>query len=61
MTLFDALRILAEVHTSADMQTGFDVEMGAMPEHYQCSKSDYVEAWRVIREQLNLVTEPLTK
>ena len=59
MTLDRALYILAQVHTRDDVQTGFNVQMGAMPDYFApCSHSEYVEAWKAVREHVHLQTEP---
>ena len=57
MTLFQALRILAECHTREDPERGFVVEMGVTSPRWH-AQADYVEAWRVVREQLSLQTKP---
>lgn len=59
MTLFDALRILAETHTRDDRQVGFVVEAG-LPSPYvrRHSQEDYLAAWKVVREQLHMQVDP---
>lgn len=58
MTLFDALRILANCHTRDDDWVGFCVESTVAPwsvsEH---SQGDYIKAWGVVREQMHMQTE----
>ncbi len=60
MTLFSALRIIAETHTRDDDAVGFVIEVGASPMSYASPHPPerYNEAWRVVREQLNMQTEP---
>lgn len=57
MTLFNALLILANTHTREDSLTGFIVEITS-PYTSRYSREEYIEAWKVVREQLNLQTEP---
>jgi len=57
MTLQDALRLLAEVHTHDDDQTGFVVDMGAVP-HSGYHSAHYVEAWAEVRKAAKLTVEP---
>lgn len=56
-TLFEALRYLAEMHTGDDDVTGFVVHH--VPRLLEGDQSDYVRAWRIVREQLRLQTEPV--
>lgn len=56
ISLEEALRLLAEVHTQDDAQTGFRVNMGAIPASFQ--QRYYVEAWGVVRVHLGMQTEP---
>jgi hypothetical protein len=55
MTLQRAMAILAEVHTRPDDEVGFTVTIGAIPDRWSlplgCAAEDYIEAWRVLREQ----------
>src|SRR5262245_4845293 len=55
LTLFDALRLLADAHTRGNDVTGFVVETAASP---VVDSKDYVRAWRTVREQLRLQTMP---
>jgi hypothetical protein len=58
-TLFDALRILAETHTREDHLMGFVVEVGAGPGPYsRWSQGAYIKAWKIVREQCHMPTEP---
>lgn len=59
VTLFDALRVLADSHTRDDHQMGFIIE-AALPSPYvmRHSMDDYNRAWAVVREQLHMQTEP---
>lgn len=60
MTLFDALRILAAVHTRDDDQAGFTINTAALHTDFMpCSKAEYLEAWSVVREQLHQPFGPL--
>lgn len=57
MSLNQALRILAAVHTRDDHLCGF-VTMGASPQNMSvCSDSEYREAWRVVREHVRMQSE----
>jgi hypothetical protein len=60
MTLDKALHILAEIHTRQDVRSGFCILVGASPETNApwIKPSDYVAAWKAVREQLNLPTKP---
>lgn len=55
-TLFDALHTLARAHTRDDARVGFLVERCAP--HLFCSDAEYIEAWRIVREQLHFQVEP---
>lgn len=58
MNLDQALHIIARIHTADDDSTGFHVRMGATPMFpLDCRESDYVEAWKTIREHLHLRVE----
>lgn len=60
MTLFEAIRILADTHTRDDDVTGFVIMVGASP-HSMVNPHPierYNEAWRVLREQTHMQTEP---
>lgn len=54
MTLDDALRILAGIHTRDDDVTGFCVLIGAVPSPFDFGADKYSEAWQVVREHLRL-------
>ncbi len=58
ITLDQALDVLIRVHTRDDPKTGFAVETGAAPHHVGMPQSDYVQAWRVVREYNHFRTEP---
>ncbi len=60
MTLFEALRVLAETHTRDDDFTGFAIMIGASPSHPEGPHpvERYNEAWNVVREQLHMQTFP---
>jgi hypothetical protein len=51
LTLPEALRIVADVHTEADREVGFVVQMGARPRPWDYRSERYVEAWGVIRHE----------
>lgn len=57
-TLFDALHILAGVHTRDDDRVGFVVEMSG-PHAYlrPFTKDQYIKAWEIVRAQLHLKTK----
>lgn len=60
MTLFEALRVLATTHTRDDDQLGF-VLVAGLP-HWpfsEFSHEDYTEAWRIVRHELHMPTEPI--
>lgn len=53
-TLFDAMKVLARVHTLEDERTGFAVEM-APTLSMRCAgvtEPEYVDAWAVVRREL---------
>lgn len=52
MPLYQALRLLAEVHTRPDDLTGFVVLMGARPEYWH-SGGVYIRAWEAVHEFLS--------
>ncbi len=60
MTLFNALLILARTHTRDDERTGYVIEVGVGPNSYSnpASPEEYIEAWGVVREQLQMPTKP---
>lgn len=60
MTLFEALRVLAETHTRDDDVTGFVVMVGVSPASPMSPHpvEAYNEAWNVVREQLHMATFP---
>jgi len=58
MTLYNALRILAETHTRDHDRMGFVIEVGApSPYTMKFSMNEYMEAWRVLRVQLGMQAE----
>jgi hypothetical protein len=61
MTLSRAINILASVHTRDDDQMGYVILAGASwhPHETPFSMEEYNEAWRVLREQSNMQTEPV--
>ena len=59
MSLGRALYILASAHTDDDEQVGFRVHATAASEWF--SVSDYIQAWKVVREHIGLPTEPSAK
>lgn len=63
MTLFDALRVLAETHTRDDDRIGFTIVVGASPASpmSQYPVEIYDQAWDVVREQLHMQTFPKTE
>jgi hypothetical protein len=60
MTLFQAIRILAETHTRDDGVTGFVVMAGVGPHDYGNPHpvDRYMEAWQVVREQAYMQVAP---
>lgn len=61
MTLFEALRVVAEVHTGIDGSGWWYIKMGALPEITTPHES-YVKAWEVIRREAMLpCLEPTPK
>ena len=57
MTLFDALRVLAQVHTQDDDEPllGFVLLGGApTPETRGVGANEYYEAWETVRKQLHM-------
>lgn len=57
MTLYEALRILAAVHTKEHHEIGFVICAGASPEYpatWEGSFGDYPEAWKTVRRELHL-------
>jgi hypothetical protein len=56
MSLQRAMAILAEVHTRPHPEVGFTVTVGATPDRWSLpigyAAEDYIEAWRVLREQV---------
>lgn len=63
MSLDQALRILVDVHTKDDAQTGFVFLVGATPDRFMSpwSPADHIEAWKTVREHLHMQTEPQEK
>lgn len=57
MTLNKALSILVMVHTRDDDNLGFQVMIGARPNDALISGSEYLEAWRVVRDHLGMPTK----
>lgn len=55
-TLFDALLLLCEAHTSEDDHAGFAVH--SVSKHEFVGQSEYIEAWKIVRQQLHRRTEP---
>lgn len=61
MTLEQALHILASIHTRDNDETGFVVIAGATIHNaplFSWSQSDYIEAWRVVRDAVHMQTAP---
>lgn len=56
MTLFEAIQIVARVHTRDDDEIGFVVEMGATPRY---DHNRYVKAWGTIRREAGLPCDPV--
>lgn len=56
MTLFEALSIVARVHTRDDGTTGFVIEHGAAPYPFWngITEAAYTDAWRTIRRELHM-------
>ena len=52
-----ALGVLIEAHTHDDPQTGFVVDMGALPPTW-ISSHDYVEAWTIVRKAMHRNVNP---
>lgn len=63
MRLHEALRILADIHTKDDDQTGFVFLVGANAGDYRTSwsQAEHLEAWSVVRKHLHMQTEPQSK
>jgi hypothetical protein len=61
MTLFEALAILARVHTRYDDVTGMRIEYGADPYDVGVSTGEFALAWAVVREQAGLPIVPEVK
>lgn len=59
MTVFDAVSLLAHVHTRAHDEAGYVVEMPMLDP--SVSQMDYVEAWGVLRRKVGLETVPLSR
>jgi hypothetical protein len=61
MTLSKAIYILASIHTRDDDQIGYVILAGASwrPLETPFSQAEYTEAWKVLREQSNMQTEPV--
>lgn len=60
MTLEQALYILARIHTRDDDFAGFVIVSGVRHGEvlHSCSASEYIEAWRVVRDAVHLPTAP---
>lgn len=60
MTLFEAIRVLAETHTRDDDVTGYVIMVGVSPASQMNPHpiERYNEAWRVLREQTHMQTDP---
>lgn len=58
-TLFGALYVLANAHTRDDREAGFTVShMADIGVRFGISQGDYIEAWKVVRQQLGMQVEP---
>lgn len=53
MTLLDALRVVAEIHTRDDDELGFLIEGRAAPQpwHSHYARENYTQAWEIIRRE----------
>lgn len=58
VTINEALRVLADLHTRDDHVTGFVVEMHPSFTMSFWTQEDYVTAWKIVRERLHMQTEP---
>lgn len=60
MTLDQALRVLADIHTKDDHQVGFVFMVGATAHRglTQWSVDDHINAWRVVRQHLHMTVDP---
>jgi hypothetical protein len=60
MSLNEALHILASIHTRDNDDMGFTVEayLGGDFIGWQCSREQYIEAWKAVRKHLYMQTEP---
>ena len=58
MSLDEALRRLAEVHTRDDHELGFQVVIGARPDLALIRGNEYVRAWAAVRWHLHLQVDP---
>ncbi len=58
MPLNKALHILSETHTRDDGQVGFTVE--TLPQIFEHTRSEYIEAWRSVRYNIGKKTKPGT-
>lgn len=54
-TLLDALKVLARAHTGDDDGVGFVVM--PMADTLSIGQREYVEAWKIVREHLQLQTD----
>lgn len=58
MPLAKAISILARSHTKDDDYVGFHVFGIGIPQHHEISRSEYIEAWRSLRFNIGMQTEP---
>jgi hypothetical protein len=56
MPLSKALYLLTEAHTRDDDKVGFTVE--TLPQVFEWSRADYIEAWRSVRFNIGKPTKP---
>lgn len=57
--LYNALEVLANAHTRSNDRSGFTVE--TLPQVFEHSRAQYIEAWRIVRGALGYRTEPDTE
>lgn len=58
LSLDVALRLLAEVHTRDNHQTGWSVLIGAKPDTALVRYGLYTRAWETVRRHLNMQVDP---
>ena len=58
VTINEALRVLADMHTRDDDQVGFVVEYSPNPHLSFWTQDEYIKAWQMVRERLHMKTEP---